>query len=150
MAMVQLPELALSYDIAGEGTPLLFLHQAATDHRLWRRQRTYFRARYRPIIMDVLGHGPVTWPPQERSIAQAAQRVQQLLEQLGTGPAFVIGVSMGAAIALQVALNAPALVRGLGLVSPWSNPNDHMRALIIRLVRLAEAGDLRSHMTLAL
>jgi 3-oxoadipate enol-lactonase len=150
MAMVQLPELALSYEMAGQGTPLLFLHQAATDHRLWRRQRTYFRARYRPITMDVLGHGAVAWPPQERTIAQAAQHVQQLLGYLGTGPAFLIGVSMGAAIALRVALNAPALVRGLGLVSPWSYPDDHMRALMSRLVRLAEAGDMRSHTTLFL
>lgn len=150
MATLQLPELALSYAMAGEGTPVLFLHQAATDHRLWRRQRTYFRARYRPITVDVLGHGPVAWPAQERSITQAAQRVQQLLEHLGTGPAFVIGVSMGAAIAMRLALNAPALVRGLGLVSPWSYPLAHMRALIARLARLAEAGDMRSHTTLFL
>jgi 3-oxoadipate enol-lactonase len=150
MATLQLPELALSYEIAGQGIPLLFLHQVATDHRLWRRQHTYFRARYRPITVDVLGHGPVAWPPQERSIAQAARRVQQLLEHLGTGPTFVIGVSMGAAIAMRLALNAPALVRGLGLVNPWSHPNDHMRPLIDRLVRLAEAGDMRSHTTLFL
>jgi 3-oxoadipate enol-lactonase len=150
MATPQLPELALSYEIAGEGTPLLFLHQAATDHRLWHRQYTYFRTRYRLITMDVLGHGAVAWPPQERSIAQAAQRVQQLLEYLGTGPAFLIGVSMGAAIAMQVALHAPALVRGLGLISPWSYPDDHMRALINRLARLAEAGDMRSHTSLLL
>jgi 3-oxoadipate enol-lactonase len=150
MATLQLPELVLSYEMAGQGTPLLFLHQVATDHRLWRRQHTYFRARYRPITMDVLGHGAVAWLPQERTIAQAAQHVQQLLGYLGTGPAFLIGVSMGAAIALQVALNAPTLVRGLGLVSPWSYPNAHMRALMSRLVGLAEAGDMRSHTTLFL
>jgi 3-oxoadipate enol-lactonase len=150
MVMLQLPELALSYEMAGQGTPLLFLHQVDTDHRLWRRQCTYFRARYRPVTVDVLGHGPVAWPPQERSIAQAAQRIQQLIEYLGTGPAFVIGVSMGAAIAMQLAMNAPALVRGLVLVSPWSHPNDHMRAFISRLVGLAEAGDMRSHTTLLL
>jgi 3-oxoadipate enol-lactonase len=150
MATLHLPELALSYEIAGQGIPLLFLHQVATDHRLWRRQHTRFRARYLPITMDVLGHGPVTWPPQERSIVQAAQRVQQLLEHLGTGPAFVIGVSMGAAIAMQLALNAPALVRGLGLVSPWSHLNNYTRALINRLVQLAEADDMRSHTTLYL
>jgi 3-oxoadipate enol-lactonase len=150
MATLQLPELALSYEMAGQETPLLFLHQTATDHRLWHRQRTYFRARYRPITVDVLGHGPVAWPPQERSIAQAARHVQQLLEHLGTGPAFVIGVSMGAAVAMRLALDAPALVRGLGLVSPWSHPNDHMRAIINRLVRLAEVGDMKRHSTLLL
>jgi hypothetical protein len=47
MATLQLPELALSFQMAGRGTPLVFIHQVATDHRLWRRQCTYFRARYR-------------------------------------------------------------------------------------------------------
>jgi 3-oxoadipate enol-lactonase len=150
MLMLQLPEMALSFEMAGQGTPLLFLHQVDTDHRLWRRQCTYFRARYRPVTVDVLGHGPVAWPPQERSIAQAAQRIQQLIEYLGTGPAFVIGVSMGAAITMRLALNDPVLVRGLALVSPWSHPNDHMRALINRLVRLAEAANMGSHTTLLL
>jgi 3-oxoadipate enol-lactonase len=150
MPMLHLPELALSYEIAGQGIPLLFLHQVATDHRLWRRQRTFFRARYRPITVDVLGHGPVAWPPQERSMAQAARRVQQLLEHLGTGPAFVVGVSMGAAIAMRPALNAPALVRGLALVSPWTHPNDHLRAIINRLARLAEAANMGGHATLLL
>jgi 3-oxoadipate enol-lactonase len=150
MATLQLHELALGYEMEGKGPPLIFIHQVATDHRLWRRQRTYFRARYRPITVDVLGHGQVAWPPQERSIAQAARRVQQFLERLGTGPAFVIGVSIGAAIAMRVALNAPALVRGLGLVSPWSHPNDHMRALIDRLGRLAKAEDMVAHTSLFL
>lgn len=136
--------------MAGQGTPLLFLHQAATDQRLWRRQYTYFRARYRPIAVDVLGHGPVAWAPQERSIAQAARRVQQLVEHLGAGPAVGIGVSMGSAIAMQVALNAPALVRELRLVSPWSSPNDRLRALLARQARLAEAGDVRRQTTLFL
>jgi 3-oxoadipate enol-lactonase len=57
---------------------------------------------------------------------------------------------MGAAVAMRLALNAPALVRGLRLVSPWSYPNGHMRALISRLARLAETGDMRSHATLFL
>jgi 3-oxoadipate enol-lactonase len=83
-------------------------------------------------------------------MAQAARRVQQLIESLGSGPAVVIGVSMGAAIAMRVALNTPALVRGLVLVSPWNHPNDHMRALITQLVRLAEAGDMSAHTTLFL
>jgi 3-oxoadipate enol-lactonase len=150
MATLQLPELTLSYEIAGQGTPLLFIHQVATNRRLWRRQRAYFRARYRSTTVDVLGHGPVACPSQERSIARAARRVQQLLKRLGTGPAFVIGVSMGAAIAMRLALNAPVLVRGLALVSPWSHPNDHMRAVINRLVRLAEAANMGSHTTLLL
>ncbi len=140
----------MAYEMVGEGIPLVFIHQAATDQRIWHPQQAYFRARYRVITIDILGHGRLAWPPEELSIQQAARRTQQLLGQLGTGPAFVIGVSMGAAVAMRIALHAPALVRGLGLVSPWNYASGDLQGLINRLFRLAEARDMVAHAELFL
>jgi pimeloyl-ACP methyl ester carboxylesterase len=137
----------MTYEMEGEGIPLVFIHEVATDHRLWTYQRSYFQSSYRVITVDVLGHGQAAWPEHELSIEHAAQRVQQLIERLGVGPVFAIGVSMGALIALQVALNAPTLIQGLVLVSPWSHANGHMQSLIDRLYRLAEAGDMTTYTT---
>jgi 3-oxoadipate enol-lactonase len=150
VATLQLDEIEIAYEMTGEGVSLVFIHEVATDQRIWQRQRTYFRQRYRTITVDVLGHGRIAWPPQEISIEQGARRVQQLLERLGTGPAFIIGVSMGAAVAMRIAFEAPALVRGLGLVSPWSNPSGDMQSLINRLFRLAESRDMAAHTDLLL
>ena len=150
MATLQLDEIDIAYEMIGEGVSLVFIHEVSTDQRIWQRQRTYFRQGYRTISVDLLGHGRVAWPPQEISIAQAARRVQQLMERLGTGPAFMIGVSMGAAVAMRIAFEAPALVRGLGLVSPWSYTSGDMQSLINRLFRLAEAGDMPAHADLFL
>jgi 3-oxoadipate enol-lactonase len=138
------------YETEGEGIPLVFIHEVATDQRIWQRQRTFFRQRYRAITIDILGHGRVPWPPQEIAIAQAARRVAQLTERLGSGPAFIIGVSMGAAVAMRMAFDTPALVRGLGLVSPWSYASGDLQSLINRLLRLAEAGDMEAHADLFL
>ncbi|MGH8068877.1 MAG: alpha/beta fold hydrolase [Candidatus Entotheonellia bacterium] len=150
MATLQLDEIDIAYEMIGEGVSLVFIHEVSTDQRIWQRQRTYFHQGYRTISVDLLGHGRVAWPPQEISIAQAARRVQQLMERLGTGPAFMIGVSMGAAVAMRIAFEAPALVRGLGLVSPWSYTSGDMQSLINRLFRLAEAGDMPAHADLFL
>ena len=150
MATLQLDEIDIAYEMIGEGVSLVFIHEVSTDQRIWQRQLTYFRQSYRTISVDILGHGLVAWPPQEISIAQAARRVQQLMERLGTGPAFMIGVSMGAAVAMRIAFEAPALVRGLGLVSPWSYTSGDMQSLINRLFRLAEAGDMPTHADLFL
>lgn len=150
MATLQLDEIDIAYEMIGEGVSLIFIHEVSTDQRIWQRQLTYFRQRYRTISVDILGHGLVAWPPQEISIAQAARRIQQLMERLGTGPAFMIGVSMGAAVAMRIAFEAPALVRGLGLVSPWSYTSGDMQSLINRLFRLAEAGDMPAHADLFL
>ena len=92
----------------------------------------------------------MAWPPQEITIEQAARRVEQLMERLGTGPAVIIGVSMGAAVAMRIAFEAPALVHGLGLVSPWNYASGDMQSLINRLFRLAEAGDMSAHADLFL
>ena len=145
MATQQLDEIEISYEMSGEGVALVFIHEVATDQRIWQRQHTYFRQGYRTISVDVLGHGRSVWPPHAISIEQAALRVQQLMERLGTGPAFIIGVSMGAAVAMRIAFEAPTLVRGLGLVSPWNYASGDMQSLINRLFRLAEAGDMPAH-----
>jgi pimeloyl-ACP methyl ester carboxylesterase len=150
VAILQLDEIEIAYEMVGEGVSLVFIHEVATDQRIWQRQCTYFRQGYRTITVDILGHGRVAWPPQEISIELAARRVQQLMERLGTGPAFLIGVSMGAAVAMRLAFEAPALVRGLGLVSPWSYASGDMQSLINRLFRLAEAGDMPAHADLSL
>jgi 3-oxoadipate enol-lactonase len=150
VARLQFDEIEIAYDMVGDGVSLVFIHQVATDQRVWHHQRGYFQGRYRTITIDVLGHGNVAWPLQTYSIEQAARHVQQVIERLEAGPAFIIGVSMGAAIALRLALDAPSLVRGLALVSPWMHAIGDMHSLISRLFRLAEAGDVMTHSELFL
>jgi 3-oxoadipate enol-lactonase len=140
----------IAYDIAGEGVPLVFIHQVATDRRLWHHQRSIFYPRYRLITVDIMGHGQVAWTPEEFSLEHSAAHVQTLLKRLKAGPAFLIGVSMGAAIAMRIALSDPLLIRGLILISPWSHTSEHTRSLVERLFRLAEAGDMATHTDLFL
>jgi pimeloyl-ACP methyl ester carboxylesterase len=102
------------------------------------------------ITVDVLGHGEVLWPLDELSIERAATHLQWLLDRMGTGAAFLIGVSMGAAVAMRFALNTPSLVRGLVLLSPWTHVSEHTKSLIERLFRFADAGDMASHTDLFL
>jgi 3-oxoadipate enol-lactonase len=84
------------------------------------------------------------------SIARAAVHVKRLLEQVLSEQAFLVGVSMGAAVAMRCALMAPSLIRGLILVSPWLRISEHTKSLIDRLFRLAESGDMAAHTDLFL
>ena len=141
----------MAYHVEGAGVSLLFIHQVATDHRLWQKQRKSFFQRYRFITVDVMGHGEVAWSPQGFSLDHAAAHIRELLTRLEAGPAFVIGASMGATIAMRLALSDPSLIRGLILVSPWSHDStEHTRNLVDRLFRLAEAGDMATHTDLFL
>jgi 3-oxoadipate enol-lactonase len=128
----------------------VFIHQAAMDRRLWHHQSIALARRYRMITVDILGHGESTWAPEELSINWAAVHIQQLLKRLDTGAAFLIGVSMGATVAVQLAFNKSSLVRGLVLVNPWSCVSDYTQRLMERLFRLVDAGDMEAHTDLFL
>jgi pimeloyl-ACP methyl ester carboxylesterase len=129
---------------------LVFIHQVATDRRIWQYQLAPLASQYRTIGIDILGHGEQGWSLEEMSITRAAAHVKQLLEQAIPGPAFLVGVSLGAAVAMRCALMAPSMIRGLILVSPWSHISEHTQSLISRLFRLAESGDMAAHADLFL
>lgn len=149
--MLALNGQAIAYEMEGEGVPLLFIHQVATDRRIWRHQRKSFSQRYRLIAVDVLGHGEIAGSPQGFSLEDAVDQVHELLTRLKSGPTFVIGVSMGASIAIRLALRDSSSIRGLILISPWSfDTSKHTKSLVERLFRLAEAGDMATHAELFL
>ncbi|WP_078624023.1 alpha/beta fold hydrolase [Streptomyces monomycini] len=94
----------------GSGRPLVLLHGGFLDHRMWDRQVPAFAAKYRVIAPDARGHGRsanATGP------FRPADDVAGLLRHLGTGPVILVGLSMGAATAVDVALEYPELVSGL-------------------------------------
>jgi pimeloyl-ACP methyl ester carboxylesterase len=141
---------AVVYEARGKGIPLVFIHQAATDRRIWQHQVTTLADQYLTVAVDLLGHGEQEWPLDQISIARAAIQLQRLMEEVVPEPAFLVGVSMGAAVAIQCALMAPSLMRGLILVSPWIRIREHTKNLINQLFRLAESGDMAAHTRLLL
>ncbi|MFH8681583.1 alpha/beta fold hydrolase [Streptomyces lydicus] len=112
----------------GTGQPLVLLHGGFLDHRMWDDQIPVLSARYRVIAPDARGHG-------QSANATAPFRhtddLAELLRHLGTGPAILVGVSMGAGIAVDTALEHPELVSALVVsgagtsepyfTDPWTN-----------------------------
>jgi len=77
-------------------------------------------AGYRVIAPDTRCFGQSTYPGGSVRIPDLASDTARLLEHLGTGPVHVVGISMGGTIALQLALDAPALIRKLVLVNTFA------------------------------
>lgn len=74
---------------------------------------------FRHAVMDCRGHGQsVVGPEDQLSIAVFTQDVAAMIETLDRPPIAVGGISMGAAIALRLAVLRPDLVRALILVRP--------------------------------
>jgi len=107
------------------GRPWLLIHGAGADHRFWPAELRQL-ASQRVLAPDLPGHGASPGPV-AGSIVDSATRLRQWMSGLVTGPAILVGHSMGSALALEVALRWPEQVAGLVLVgsgirlpvNPW-------------------------------
>lgn len=94
----------------------LFIHGAGHDHSVWTLQTRYFAHHgWNVLVPDLPGHGRSSGPTLD-SIEELAHWVIALVTKLGAESPFVVGHSMGALIALQVAATAPELVSRLALI----------------------------------
>ncbi|MFD7663800.1 alpha/beta fold hydrolase [Streptomyces sp. NPDC059788] len=94
----------------GNGRPLVLLHGGFLDHRMWDRQVPFLSSRYRVIAPDARGHGRSANAVEP---FRAVDDLAALLRRLGTGPVILMGVSMGAGVAVDTALEYPELVDGV-------------------------------------
>lgn len=96
------------------GPPLVLVHGAGGTRRHWPEELRALPGR-RVIALDLPGHGGSPGPAL-RSVPEYARRVLALLDALAVPSAAVAGHSMGGAIAMTIALEAPTRVAGLVLV----------------------------------
>ncbi|NUV29907.1 MULTISPECIES: alpha/beta fold hydrolase [Streptomyces] len=110
---------------AGAATPaLVLLHPGWTDHTLWSEVVPLLAARHRVIAPDARGHGASANASRP---FRPCDDLAGLLRHLGTGPAALIGCSMGADTAVATALEHPDLVRALVLSGGGSGRNMELR-----------------------
>lgn len=114
---VRVDDVELYCEIAGAGEPLLFIHGLGSCTADWASQVAYFRDQYRVITFDLRGHGRSSKPRAGYSIPRFAADTAALLKALETGPAHVVGISLGGMIGFQLAVDAPQLLKSLTVVN---------------------------------
>ena len=123
MPYVTTPDkVKLYYEEVGQGTPILFVHEFAADHRGWEPQLREFGKRYRCIAYAARGYTPSDVPadPNVYSYQHVMRDAVAVLDQLKIEQAHIIGLSMGGYATLQVALNHPQRVRSMVLAGTGS------------------------------
>jgi pimeloyl-ACP methyl ester carboxylesterase len=105
------------YDDDGQGEPLVLLHGGAVDSRFFDHNVGPLAERFRVIRTDLWGHGRTADREGQFSLESFATDVAELIERVAGGPAHVLGHSIGAAVALILALRRPDLVRRMVQVS---------------------------------
>jgi pimeloyl-ACP methyl ester carboxylesterase len=112
--VVSWDNVAISYDVQGEGEPaLVFVHGWCCDRSYWRLQVPYFAKRYKVVTIDLAGHGE-SGPGREAWTMEAfGKDVAAVIEKLGLDRVVLIGHSMGGPVIIEAARQMPKRVIGL-------------------------------------
>ncbi|MGI8645799.1 MAG: alpha/beta fold hydrolase [Nocardioides sp.] len=136
----------LAHDRAGPAShaPLLLVHAGIADRRMWEPLWAGL-ARERDVLrIDLRGFGESVARPDD-GWSHVAD-VTATLDALGIGRAHLVGASLGAGVAVEVALTRPELVASLLLVAPGgallTRPTDELRAFIDAEVAALEREDI--------
>lgn len=119
MPTVTVNDIAMYYEVHGEGESLVLIGGLSNDVTDYARMIPELARRYRVIAFDNRGAGRTGKPDIPYSIPMMADDTAGLLGALGVAHAHILGVSMGGRIAVDLALRYPALVRSLILVSTF-------------------------------
>jgi pimeloyl-ACP methyl ester carboxylesterase len=150
---IQSNGINLYYEIHGTGQPLLFIHGLGSCVRNWEFQIPEFSKSHQVITFDLRGHGQSDKPSGPYSLPMFAADAIDLLKALGIDSTHVVGISLGGAIAFQLALDAPGLVKTLTIVNSaplffadsfTSKVMLWQRQISLRLLGMKRMGQLRS------
>src|SRR5690242_5351387 len=105
-----LEDLSISYEITGEGRPLILVHAGIADRRMWDDQVPAFAQHYQVIRYDMRGYGETEMVAGPFS---HSRDLYNLLKFLAVERAYLIGVSMGGTTIVDFTLEHPEMVEAL-------------------------------------
>jgi non-heme chloroperoxidase len=146
MLSVDVEGIGLSYAVAGEGEPIVFIHGVAEDYRAWNRQTGPFSSDHTVITYS----RRMSWPNNngvnyaDSTIENNTKDLLGLVKGLAASPVTLVGHSYGAIIAVNFAVENPSLMRALVVVEPGlpllsATDEKSLTGLVSLLVRHPEA-----------
>jgi pimeloyl-ACP methyl ester carboxylesterase len=112
--------LDIAYQRIGQGPPLVFVHGAGDDSRIWAPQLSALSDAFTVVAWDEPGAGRSSDLPPEFGLSDYADCLGGLIEGLGLGPVHLAGLSWGGVVALQTYADFPHLVGTLLLADTYA------------------------------
>jgi pimeloyl-ACP methyl ester carboxylesterase len=112
--------LEIAYERLGEGPPLVLVHGAAEDARVWKPQLAGLADEFTVVAWDEPGAGRSSDVPEGFGLADYADCLAALIEALALGPAHVAGLSWGGTVVLELYRRHPGLVATVILVDTYA------------------------------
>jgi len=112
--------LEIAYRRAGAGPPLVLVHGAAEDGRVWRSQLAGLSDEFTVVAWDEPGAGSSSDLPANFGLADFAHSLAALIDAAGLVPAHVAGLSWGGTVVQELYRHHPDLVATLILVDTYA------------------------------
>jgi pimeloyl-ACP methyl ester carboxylesterase len=128
----------ISYRLVGKGKPLLLIMGLGADVSAWQEHVAVYSRGFRCILVDNRGVGESGRPAGPYTTVQMAGDCAEVIRAVTDEPVSVMGLSMGGAIAQELALRYPSLVHSLVLVSTWARCDSYLSELFEHL-RIVQA-----------
>lgn len=129
-------------DTGGPGPAVLLTHGIGGSLELWNRQFETHDGALRLIAWDMPSHGLSGAAPEDTDLDGIARTAWKLLDALGVQHALLAGNSLGGAVSLRMAAQAPQRVRALMMVAAATLGREVL--LPFRLMTLPGLGELMS------
>jgi pimeloyl-ACP methyl ester carboxylesterase len=117
---IEVNGIRIAFERVGGGPPLVLVHGAVCDSRVWRWQLDTLSDEFTVVAWDAPGCGQSDDPPESFRLPEFADVLAGLVAALGLERAHVLGHSFGAALALELARRHPGAVASLILVGGYA------------------------------
>lgn len=121
MPKVRIGQIELFYQEDGHSEPVVWIHGLGIDHRVWALQMPLFSQHFRCLAFDNRDAGQSDRSADSYTIKTLVDDAVRLMDALAIDKAHIVGLSMGGAIAQELAITHPTRVTRLVLVSTYTS-----------------------------
>jgi pimeloyl-ACP methyl ester carboxylesterase len=144
MPQLTLADVALHYEVYGNGEPLVLIPGVAGGAWMWSRQVASLATKFRVVTFDPRGIGQSSFRSEPLTMRLLADDIAALLRRLGIEQAHILGASLGGFVAQEFALAYPETTRTLSLCcTSFGGPN-HVAPSMEALMALASTNGLNT------
>ncbi len=121
---------------AGDGFPIIFLHNGGGFWQSWQSQLTYFSTKYKVYGIDWPGCGESDYPDELLTLSVINKVLIDFIDIKGLNSFHLVGNCIGASLALQFAIDHPQMVKKLVVMNVC--PGDLMLPPLVNKKKIAQ------------
>jgi len=120
---LQIKENRISYQVTGQGKPVVLVHGFGEDGNIWKNQVVFLKDKFQFIIPDLPGSGQSAIGNGQWTMEKFAGILKEILDKENIDSSVMIGHSMGGYITLAFAEKYPERLSGFGLLHSSAYPD---------------------------